>query len=357
MPKWGYVFLVFIIIGVVATVVTFLVIRANPFKSAETSKEQSVSVGPAGILISEDGGATWTILKGSEGVEPLAFAFRSGSTSNFYVGSKGAGLWILKSGSDTLERVNDPSGTLRSDADVYAITETPSGDVLYLGVLQNDRGQLLRLTEDSSEEIYTTALDKYPVLAVFVDPLDPLHINFIAEGAFYEARDGGKSKSWEPLARVKDGFVKLAAGSVDGKLFALDGKNTLFVTKTGGRIWNEAPPISVDKSKIKRVNDFRYNYLRKSLVVASDYGLLETYDDGESWIAFRTPVPPRTLEITAFAPHPRFEEVMWMSAERLVYRTDDGISWSGVDLPTEGKARLLAADPSNPKRIYAGISK
>lgn len=357
MPKWGYVFLVFIVIGLVATVVAFLVIRANPFKKSDTQKTE-VSSGLAGIFVSEDGGASWVALKGSAGLKPLSFAFRAGEARHLYVGTKGSGLWIRKNGKDVLERVEDPSGVLSQDADIYAIAQTPAGDVLYLGVLQNRRGRLLRLTEKGAEEIYETALEEYPVLAVYVDPNDPLHINFIAEGAFYEARDGGKSKSWEPLARIKDGFIKLAA-SADGKeLFALDGKNTLFVTTSGGRSWREASPIAVEKSKIKRVHDFQYDAKRNALVVASDFGLLETQNSGESWTMFRTPVPPNTLPITAFGAHPRFSEVMWMAAGRLIYRSDDGgITWSSVEIPSQKNVGLLVVSPSNPKEVYAGISE
>ena len=354
MPKWGIVFLVFIVIGLVA----FLVIRANPFTKKEPPKNEIVATGPAGVFTSEDGGASWAPLSGSVGLKPLAMSFQESGADNFYLGTKGAGLWIRKNGTGALERVNDPSGVLSATADVYAVAQTPSGDVLYLGVLQNKRGRLLRLTEGGAQEIYKTALENYPVLGVYVDPMDPLHINFIAEGAFYETRDGGKSKSWEPLARIKDGFSRLVAGTKEGELFALDNKNTLFVTTTGGRSWQETSVIAVEKNKIKQVHDMKYDVKRQALVIASDFGLLETRDHGESWLAFRTPVPPRTLQITAFGAHPRFGEVLWMAAERLIYRSDDGgITWSNVELPISKNVRFLVANTSNPKEIYAGISE
>ena len=365
MPKWGYVFIVFIVIGIIATAVTFLVIRANPVpETRRAGTTAPVATGPASIFVSEDGGATWSALSGSEGLTPLVLTFKAGQLAKtsdnayLYVGTKGAGLWIRKSGNSALERIHDPSNVLRDDADVYSLAQTITGNDLYLGILQNQRGRLVRMTESTAEEIFTTILERYPVLAVYVDPQDPLHINIAAEGAFLEARDGGRSKSWETLARVRDGIVKFAASDVDGKLWALDTKQTLFVTTVGGRIWREQPQIVIEEKRTNRISDMQYHRERGSLIIAADEGLAETYDDGETWSVFRTLVPSGSLPITAVGVHPRLPEVMWMAAGHFIYRSDDGgITWRSSELPSKYTVRMIAVDPLNPKYVYAGISE
>ncbi|MBI4121617.1 MAG: hypothetical protein HY470_01520 [Candidatus Ryanbacteria bacterium] len=356
MPKWGVVFLVFIVVGLVATVVAFFVINVNPRKLA--AKDTGAPEGPAGIMVSRDSGNTWEELDGSWGLTPLTFTFASGERDHLYVGTRGAGLWILKEGSKKMERVNDSSGVLKNTADVYSVAESPDGKALYLGVFQDNRGRVIRLTEKEAVQIYQTALEGYPVLEMFVDPLDELRIDIVAEGAFYEARDGGKANEWETLARIKDGFKKITRGRTLDDFFGVDGLEKIFVTHTGGRLWRETAPMTVDGHTAKTVYGMDYSSSRGSLLAATDFGLLETYNDGETWSALRTPVPPATLPITAVAAHPRFSEVIWMAAERLLYRSDDGgVAWSVVELPTTKKITLLKSRISNPKELYAGLSE
>ena len=195
-----------------------------------------------------------------------------------------------------------------------------------------------------------------------VDQSDDRHIDIASgDGGFFETVDGGKS--WEPISRTAEGLVRLLSHpSVPGKLWALGNKGTFYASDSGGRVWKEHKSISIDGGHAaKKIYEIKYNPLRHSVLAATDYGFIETADNGESWTAFRTIIPPNALAVTAVAPHPRFAEVLWMAADRQIYRTDDGgVTWTKGSFPqtlNDAVVSLLEVDENNPKRIYAGFSR
>ncbi len=359
MPRVAVILLV---IFVVALGITFATFFFFPSPASQSQKIIDRPKGNPALYVSNDGGLNWEELDASGGLVPLSFAIQANESSQIYLGTKGEGLWVSDDAGKTFKRAQDSSGALDPKADIYAIAQNASGDTVYLATYEKNFGKLIRLRREGAEEIYSTPLPRYGIFGVVVDPRDERHINIASgDGGFFETVDGGKS--WEVISRTAEGLVLLAKNSASpGKLWAVGNKGTFYASDSGGRVWREYKTIHIEGGKTaKKIYQIAYNPARRSVLAGSDYGFIETTNDGESWSAFRTIVPPDSLPITTIASHPRFAEVLWMAADRQIYRTDDGgVTWTRGIFPqtlSTVNISLLQVDENNPKKIYAGLSR
>ncbi len=360
MPLFARYFLGIIGVTLLITVVSFFVWKPQASKPVDNKKLNTEAQDIAGVYFSEDGGASWKALAGSENIQPLVFVEKRGAMGGMYVGTVTNGLWILKNGSNTLEQISDPKNNFELTSRIDAISQTLDGTKAYLAVFQKKFATVVGLSESESEVVYKAPLAGYGIFGVLVDQSDPAHINVaVGDGTFLESRDGGRTKYWIPLALTAQGIVKLFAHPEKiGKYWALGNKNRLYVTNTAGQSWEERPAIAIDGRSLSTINDLKYIPTRDTLFAATEYGLIESLDDGKTWRGFHTPAPPFSITAGAVVAHPNFEEVFWFSLGNQIFRTDDGgISWRAITLPTNRSISMLQVDTANPKKIYAGIRK
>lgn len=363
MPKLSVVFGVFITFGLIVTLIIYSVLN-NSQKEQEIPQVQEIALsGKAGVLVTDDAGATWKDVPGSEELVPLFMTFRNGADigdrqSQFYLGTQGSGLWVLPEGKNRIERVKDGKNILGGEMDALALAQTSEGDVLYVSFYDKENGgRLFRLREDGLEELYQTPEKRYGIFGVALSEREDRVIITSGDGNVLEAQDVGKIKSWETIARTAQGIVTLIQHpSQKSTMWALARNGLLYVTDVGGRIWKERQKPTVNSKSVGAINGLVYHPKRARLIAASEYGLIESADDGVTWRLFRTPIPPDTIPITAVGSHPQFEEVFWMGARNQLYRTDDGgISWQHIDVPTAKTIIFIHIDPLNTKKIYVGL--
>ena len=235
-----------------------------------------------------------------------------------------------------------------------------------------------------------------PVTLVAVDPVDGAIVYAaLAGGAFWRSRDGGQS--WEAagdpgvlpfrltfdprssstlyaagdggIARSTDGgtvWTKLSGGYFYDLVIAPSSPSTLYATGSdghqggvmrstdGGATWSliEAglPGLSGDIPKTLAVDP----QAADTLYTVADRKVFRTTDGGATWSAFGDPFPNRELQPLFFSANPAF---LYLGVEAdNVYRLEGGDSWEPlgrfpVSFP---ELTVLAADPQDPCRIYAG---
>ena len=357
LDKFIVIFSVFIGIGIIATIISLFVWKTKTAPFTPVSPKQQ---GEAGVFVSEDGGTSWASLAGSEGIESSVMIFRNSDPEQIYVGTKGQGLWILPKSKNALEQVRDPKNVLDSSSEIFDIAENTESTVLYLAVFQNKFGKILRLDENGTEEIYKNPLEAYGIFGIIVDRAEPPNIRASSgDGNFLETKDSPGRRKWEVISRTAEGIVRIFSHPVrTDTLWAITNKENLYVSDSGGRIWVEKPQITVMDRGITKVYDGVYNAARRTLMLATDYGLTETADDGAHWSSFQTPVPPGAAPITAVGAHPYFADVFWMASGNIIYHTDDGgVSWRTGEVPTQKHIVNISVLPTNPKKLYAGVAK
>jgi len=358
MNKFLIVVGVIIVLAILLTILLFVV---WPISSPPKKTEDAKPEGNAALYVSTDGGSAWEALDSSRGLTPSVFEFKKNDPAQFYIGTKGKGLWLARDGGRTITQVKDPKNVLLDTADVYGISQDEKGDTLYLAVYQNNYGRVLRLRESGAEELYSVPIERYLVTGVLVGLKNEKKIWVSSsDGNFLESLDGGTT--WEIIASTRESFkILIRHPTEDGTFWAVTEGNKLYTTDSGGRLWHERAKISIEdegqRAQAKVIYELEYNPYSRSLMAASDYGIIESIDNGKSWHTFRTPLPPASIHVTAVRSHPLFGEVFWVGASNQIYRTDDGgITWSKHLLPVQGTITMLQVDSTNPKRIYAGLS-
>ncbi|MEK7630892.1 MAG: hypothetical protein AAB417_02600 [Patescibacteria group bacterium] len=358
MPRIVIVFLIIIGVALAGTLVTFIVLRNQP--ATPTPVKETSVVKDAHLFFSDDGGAAWKGVAGLGQGVPRVLAFKSGGSGQLYIGTERGGLFIVRAGSDSAEHVRDPKGVLADDARITALAQNASGTQLFIGATQNNRARVIRLTEETAQEIFTAALDRFDVIGLAVDQGDAAHITIaVADGTIFETRDGGKSRSWEPISRIGTGIARFwDDGEPDGIVWALDSKGSLFQSDSRGRLWKELPRVAFDGVKVSKIYQLLFHPMRRALFAATNYGLGESRDEGFSWVSIRMPIPAGAVPITTIVTHPHFAEVFWTTSGNQIYRTDDsGITWRQTALPEKKDIIILALDPNQPKHLYAGTAQ
>ncbi len=361
LDRFVVIFAMFIGVAIVITIISLFVWQS---KGAATPSQKPMvgekSVANAAVFVSEDGGDTWEALVGSGGLDILALQFRASDPEQLYVGTRGRGLWLLGKGTRALTPIEDPKKVLDLKSDIFDIAESSDGRVLYVALFQNSFGRIARIDENGAEEIYKNPLKSYGIFGVSLDGKDPPRIRAASgDGNFIAASDKVGARKWEVLSRTPDGIVKLITHtSRPDTLWAITQKGAFYVSNSGGRLWVEKLPIMIGDRPAGVVRDGVYSSARASVILATDYGLIETTDDGTRWSAFQTPVPPGSKAITAVAAHPYFADVFWMASGNTVYHTDDGgVSWRVSSIPSQKEISVLGVVGTNPKKIYAGTTK
>ncbi len=358
MPRIVIVFLIIIGVALAGTLVTFIVLRNQP--AASVSKEDVVDTKNTKLFFSDDGSSSWKGIAGLGDAIPRVLMFKSGGSGQLYVGTERSGLFIVRRESNDAEHVHDPKDMLADDARITALAQTTDGTQLFVAATQDNRARVIKLTENNAEEIFRVVLDRFDVVGLSVDAGDATHITIaVADGTVFEARDGGRSRSWEPISRIGTRIARFwEDGEHDGAVWALDSKGSLFQSDSRGRLWKELPRIAFDGVKISTVYQLGFHTMRRALFAATNYGLGESNDLGVSWHAIRMPIPSGGANIMTVAAHPHFAEVFWTTSGNQIYRTDDGgITWRQTLLPEKKDIISLVVDPNQPKHLYAGTAQ
>lgn len=358
MPRIVIVFLIIIGVALAGTLVTFIVLRNQP--ATPTNDKTPVVAVDSKLFFSDDGSASWKGIAGLGDAIPRVLVFKSGGSGQLYIGTERSGLFIMRAGSSSAEHVRDPKGILADTARVTALAQNTDGTQLFVAATQDNRARVVKLTENNAEEIFRASLDRFDITGLTVDAGDAAHITIaVADGTVFEARDGGRSRSWEPISRIGTNIVRFwDDGEPDGAVWALDSKGFLFQSDSHGRLWKELPHIAFDGVKVSKVHQLGFHAMRRALFAATNYGLGESNDLGVSWRTIRMPIPSGGAPIMTIATHPHFAEVFWTTSGNQIYRTDDGgITWRQTFLPEKKDITSLVVDPNQPKHLYAGTTQ
>ena len=306
----------------------------------------------AGILRSDNGGASWTVLSEiyKSEIETIVF----GIDGNMYVGTRRDGLWWLDHLSGKWRQAT--SFYLGKGARVFDVVA--SYNDIVAAVFSEGRGRVVRLSNVTEKELYFTPLAQYAVFGAAKDLANDNILRIIStDGGFYESLDDGVS--WRSVYRFDQGLVQLIADkNISGKYWVVTANGDIYRTIDAGRSWKD---VSGELSKYSRgdeietaVSDTRSG----ALYLGTGYGLLRSYDGGDTWQAVPLTIPPEVLPVTAVAIDPKNSDTIFAAAKNQIYVSyDRGESWRGSILPTKRVAAVVAVDPENSNNVFIGLRR
>ncbi|MBI4134815.1 MAG: hypothetical protein HY471_01755 [Candidatus Sungbacteria bacterium] len=349
---------IFIGIGIALLIFLFLI---PFFIGSRISSDTGRNIG---IFKSVDGGLSWSLavrsseLTASLPRNVLSFVFHPKDARIIYLGTKGGGLWVSKTGGETWARITDAKGDLKPTAEIYDISISPRNpDVIYLAAYQDDYGKVFRSNDGglSFDEVYIVSLRRYGVFGVAADSSAVNRVYLITgQGGFLVSDDRGDS--WHVEKWFPDGLVRLIANPINnGEFYVVSSRGELYRTENAGESWlrlSEGYRVFQGAGEIQDVTLDASN--TSTIYTGSKFGVLRSQNSGKIWRAVPVIIPPTALPVRAVVIDPRNSAKIFVSAASTVYRSDDfGERWQILQLPTVEPIKMLRVSPEDSNVIYA----
>ncbi len=255
----------------------------------------------------------------------------------------------------------------------YDITEgwwhaetLPLSDVKAIAVDPKDKctiyatgGNKVFRSEDCSRswsQIYYDNDPKVAINAIAIDHHNTDNIYIGTErGDVLKSSD--KGSSWQPVFRSKDDVVKITISPFDSRtIFVSTERRGTARSMDAGMTWTDLE---------ENLEDFKNSKRFRDLVIASDeegkmlmattYGLLRTYNNGETWERVELLTPEKDSTINALAIGPDSREICYVTDTTFYRSVDNGDSWTTVNLPSSRSGRDLLVSPDNSDIVYLTV--
>lgn len=179
-----------------------------------------------------------------------------------------------------------------------------------------------------------------------------------SNGDIIKSSDEGAS--WRALDRFDSRVDKIVVSPVSSKImFAGTATKGIYRSLNAGETWGKL----ADKLKdFDGSNHFRDLVIVKSekanIFLATDYGLLKSTDDGDTWSKIELLTEEEEAKIYSIAVDPSDVNQIYYTTGTAFYRSaDGGENWSSKKLPTSRVGFRLLLDPKNPASLYLAARK
>jgi photosystem II stability/assembly factor-like uncharacterized protein len=271
-----------------------------------------------------------------------------------YAGTKEDGLLYSYDGAETWNSAKDldtgPVSSIAVDSENKCVIYAASRNKIYKSEDCNRSFKQVYYETRTETSITDVKVDWYNHALVYAGT---------TEGDLLKSADAGAS--WSALNRFKSDISDILVDPFDSRVIYVGLKSKgLFKTTDSGATWVD---LSENFKDFKNANYIYFIAADKTsqntIIVASQYGLLRSYDAGASWSAIELVTPPGEVQIRALALNPREGKEIYYATATAVYKTvDGGKSWVTKKVPATGcQAETLAVDQDNGKVIYLGLSQ
>jgi len=316
----------------------------------------------SGIYKTTDQGEIWekkSSFPTAEGVGNVAhvgvnvFAIDPSDHLAIYAGTESDGLLYSYDGAEAWNSANELDA-----GPIAAVVIDPEDKCVVYAASRNK----IYKTEDCSrtfEQTYYETRTETEITDIEIDWYNHTVVYAAtSEGDLLKSTDAGAS--WSPLYRFEGDIYDILIDPFDSRVLYVGTKRKgLWKTIDNGENWAQ---LNQELKEFKDTKDIYQVVADKTsegtIIIATKYGLLRTYDAGSTWSAIPLLTPPSEAEIQAMAINPREGKEIYYVTESTIYKTlDAGQSWITKKVPASGRyAQALIVDPENGKVIYLGLT-
>lgn len=343
--------------------------------SSSTQTNDPAQVADASVLASFDGGKTFesraTIDSKTNlaGMDILSWVFHTTNSNIFYVGTLKDGIYRTLNKGEQWEALHFPPEK------VYAMAIDPrNGDRLFASGVYEGIAKLY-LSDDAGtnwREIYTEPGKGAVITSLAIDPNDGSHVIMgTSTGAILESRDGGTK--WNNLKAFEDAVTQLIfIQKAPGTILALKQGKQVVISRDNGASWEEKeqsllplPAFSNDNDQAPQSADtgaqntiLADQYVPGLLYTGTNQGLYRSHGYGVTWEALNVLESSKNFPIRAIGVNPKnSREIVYVAGSAFYKSTDNGATWSTVNLPISRTANILEYDPYDPNTLYITLRK
>mgnify|MGYP001558119072 CR=1 FL=1 len=310
--------------------------------------------GPRGIYLSVDGGQSFEAIgqvgkdKNLSAAQVLNIFIEPGSSQNLLAATFNAGVYAS-------ENQGQNWVLLLPNFGAYAAFINPGNNQeIYAAGNRNKFPTILKSPDRGGTwvDIYSQPTAQGSVTALVSDRRNTAILYAgLTSGTVIKSLDGGQT--WNALTDFDDRVQELGFSSDGRTLFALGRSSGLKKSEDAGKTWTDL----VFPEKPGSYNDLAVDYQSSgTLYLATDEGLLVSFDLGANWSKLSLPATPEVNVPSAVAVNPKNNRQIFAAVRSTIYRSDDrGTTWRTESLRTNRVVSRIAIDPTEPNRIYVGL--
>ncbi len=333
------------------------------------SDDMPKTSGAAGMFISPDKGDSWqaiVALPTVGGVETISqvnifdLIEDPQDPRAIYIASRQHGMfWSYDDGKSWQRPLYEPlkMGTIQ------AIAIHPKDKcTIYVST-----GTLVLKSSDCSrnwEEVYQESRSDTRVVSISIEPFQPYSV-MLGElnGDLLQSFDAGKS--WAVTHRFSGTIAKVEADQFTaGVHYVATRQSGIFRTVDGGQTWEQVKDSFESYPGALEYRRFITHPKKPGTMYwISTYGILVSYDRGDSWMPLNLITPPGSVLIYAFAINPNNDAEMYYTATQsetnhsTFYKSiDSGQTWTTKKMPSGQIPAILRVHPDQNNLVYLGFT-
>ncbi len=343
-------------------VLLFLIIGSAIFISGCSISFKSNDSGgnDGGVYLSSDKGKRWQPAAlvpttsgrpGSIGnLNTSALNMDPSDSQAIYFGSVDNGLFYsynyAKEWQKAEELGNATINDIAVDPSSKCIIYVAIGNKVYKSTDCNRSWSQVYYDTDVNLNINSIAIDHYNSIGVYIGT---------SRGEVIKSLDRGVS--WKTVGRFDDKVKKVSISPHDSRLiFAATAQKGIFRSSDSGATWVN---LRDNLKDIKGALNFRSLILSAAdsglVILASNYGLLKSLDNGDSWESIELITPEDNAIINSVVVSPKnSKEIYYVTNTTFYSSSDGGENWTTQKLPTTRAGWELLINFDDTNVIYLG---
>lgn len=220
----------------------------------------------------------------------------------------------------------------------------------------------------SWQEIY---FDDNQAIIISSLAFDPANENTIyagnSRGEVIASVNGGKS--WSALQRFSDSknnednvVIKVLVSEKNpNNIWAATRGSGIYKSEDKGQTWRGFIEefAEIHTKSANKINDLSLSQADgKTVIAATDAGLIRSFDGGGNWQLIDLVPPSKSTVINSVAIFYNDSKIIYYITDTSFgWSEDNGVTWSSKKLPTGRRGISLAVDYENPDIIYLGVKE
>ncbi len=287
------------------------------------------------------------------GLNASVLAIDPSDSNAIYYGGIENGLFYSYDGGDNWLPVKQLGGLT-----VAALAIDPKDKcTLYAAV-----GNRLVKSEDCSRtwnQVYYDNEPEVSISTVAVDQYDSAYV-YIGTSRGDVILSSDAAVSWRTVARLENPLKKVVINPADSRVvFAATANKGLYRSRDKGENWES---LADQLQEFSDSTKFRDLYASKNtpglVILANDYGLIKSTDNGDSWAALKLITPEKNAIITSvLASEHNSNEIYYVTTTTFYGTADSGENWATRKLPSTRVGWILREDPKQAGTLYLGVKQ